>query len=191
MVFDNVENPGDLRSWWPIASPNTRGSILITSRNDILAADPAAGGLELKCFDKAEGKEFLLAAIGRGTYSPGDDVSAAELNGLLGGLPLALNLMGGQIRSTRAGIPAFVTRYQQDVERRLHTKPRNGVQNSYYPHALDTAFSTSFDPLEADSISIMAVLALLHPDDIPQDMFTTLDSSKSPAALKFCEAPFA
>lgn len=186
MVFDNVEDPGELQSCWPITNSQSRGSVLITSRHDVFAADPAADGFELPCFTESEGQAFLLKAIGRHTYSDAERASASAMNTLVGGLPLALNLMGGQIRSTRSEVKAFVTRYEQDVRRNLHKTPRGGVQNSYYPEALDTAFLRSFDPLDQDSVSILGVIAMCHPDDFPTDLFTGLDASALPKGLDFC-----
>ncbi|KUJ06621.1 uncharacterized protein LY89DRAFT_790467 [Mollisia scopiformis] len=167
LVFDNIEDPHLLRGCWPSAP---HGSILVTSRNNVVSFDHAAGGVPLPTFDAHEGSAFLMNLLARKNYSEEEIASAETLSSTLGGLPLALNLMGTQIHTRGKPIKQFLTQYQTNAKR-LHDRPREGIQNIYYQHSLRTVWQTSFDPLEADSVVIQGVLTFIRPDDVPEELF--------------------
>ena len=88
MVFDNAEDPIDLRAWWPPDS----GRVLVTSRN------PAWGGLAtavaLDVLPRSEAVAFLRRRLGR------DDPGFDQLAATLGDLPLALEQAAAYLEQT-------------------------------------------------------------------------------------------
>ena len=65
---------------------------------------PASGGRRMPLFSSEEGSEISMNMLARGTYSELEIRSAQVLSGIFGGLPLALYLMGVQIRTKRERI---------------------------------------------------------------------------------------
>lgn len=51
-----------IRNAWPVAS---HGAIFVTSCNDIVSIDPAAGGIEIAVFPQDDVAAFLMKLIGR------------------------------------------------------------------------------------------------------------------------------
>lgn len=182
LVFDNVEDVNLIRQCWPASS---RGSVLITSRSEIVAMDPAAGGLEVPIFSTAEAEGFLYSLLKRGSYSDSERNSCTKLAGRLDGLPLALMLMAMQIRTKKTKIERFLKDYETDYER-YHRTPSRGVPNIYYPHSLETAYLTSFKAASESAQAILGVICLLAPDRIPEELFQPADSSWLTSDLAFC-----
>lgn len=158
----------------------------MTSRSNILATDPAAKDLEIPRFSENDGTQFLLKTIGRGDYVQEERDAATLLYQDLDGLPVALNLMGGQIRERGMSVEVFLRRYRDDSQKHVHKKPRTGIQNSYYGFALEEIWEKSFAPLDNDSLRLLGVLCVLHADDIPEALFTECPSTSLPIELPFC-----
>lgn len=181
IVFDNVEGPDDIQDYWPITN---RGSILITSRKEVLALTPAAGGIEVPVFDEGEGLQYLLETVGRQDYSASEKEAAVAVVKVLDGLPLALNMMSAQIRLRKLDIADFLAFYRKYL-RHLHKKPKGGLQNPYYAHALDTCWRVSFEPLDDDEecSAIFGVLCFISPEDVPEELFTGSDTDMLPPTI--------
>ncbi|KAK5050886.1 hypothetical protein LTR84_003445 [Exophiala bonariae] len=182
LVFDNVENPDLIRICLPV-SP--KGPVLITSRADIVAVDPASQGIEIDVFTKDEGAEFLRSIIKRKSYSETENQPPVQLAERLGGLPLALNLMATQIRTKRAKISVFLHNYEADFER-YHKTPEKGVQNTYYRHSLETVYRTSFLSLHGGSIPLLGVFCFVAPDGVPEEIFKPVQVQSGIPELEFC-----
>jgi NB-ARC domain len=186
LVFDNVESPDNLQSFWP---SGRSGSVLITSRNNILAFNPASSGIEVPVFSEVEGTAFLQTILERGSYTEEETISAKELSRALDGLPLALNLMGAHIRARNRKIGQFLIQYQNHSSD-LHRSSTSVSRNIYYSHSINTVWETSFGPLDFDSTTLMAVLSFLDPEQIPQELFTPKSTENLAAELNFCQDEF-
>jgi hypothetical protein len=182
LVFDNVEDVDLIRHCWA-ASP--LGSVLITSRKEVVSVDPASGGLEVPVFTAFEGAGFLYSILKRKTYSDTERDSCTKLAARLDGLPLALMLMGVQIRTKHTKIERFLNDYEDDFER-YHKTPALGIHNMYYRHSLETAYVTSFKSLSQQSLAIFGIICLVAPDRIPEDLFQPSDPSWLMSDLAFC-----
>lgn len=183
IVFDNVENPEHIQKFWPAGKS---GSILLTTRNRAFEVSPASGGCRVPVLTEAEGSKFLQSLLGRKVYSQDEIDSAKALCRAIDGLPLALNLMGGQIRARGRKIQQFLHLYQEHSSRLLKpNKPT--VQSVYYRHDIDTVWETSFEPLDVDSTRVMAILSFLSPEDIPQALFLPSSMEHLPSELEFCK----
>jgi hypothetical protein len=67
----------------------------------MLATDLTGEGIEVAMFSDEEGSAFLQNLLARKSYPPEEKKSAESLSHELGGLPLALNLMGKQLKKSK------------------------------------------------------------------------------------------
>ena len=185
MIMDNVEDIALIRNAWPVAS---HGAILVTSRNDIVSIDPAAGGMEIEVFKEDDGSSFLMTLIGRESYSADERGAARQLSARLGGLPLALATMASQVRLRRKSVADFLVLYERHP-RQLH-KERRGIE-AFYKLSLVSCWQTAFEFLGDDASVILGIVALVAPDSIPETLFKLQDSSSLPSELSFCEDEWA
>jgi hypothetical protein len=164
-----------------------KGAVLITSRHPILASDLTGDGTNVPLFTDDEGSAFLQKLLNRGSYSPEELQSAKALSHELGGLPLALNLMGKQVKSRNRKISQFLESYQRNPKR-LHQIPKEDAQDVFYAETLTTAWSTSFTPLEEKSYSLtlMGILSCLGPERIPETLFESTELGDFEPELEFC-----
>ncbi|KAI9772628.1 MAG: hypothetical protein M1840_000222 [Geoglossum simile] len=186
IVFDNVESPEHLRTFWPA---NKNGAILITSRYNILAFNPASGGSEIPVMNEEEGSELLTKLLARKDYTDAEIGSAKELSQSLGGLPLALNLMGGQIHRRGKRIEQFLDQYRK-YSSQLHKASNSTSLDIYYHYKLDTVWLASFEPLEPESRTLLSILSFLAPDEVPLQLFLPEDKEGLGDGFDFCEDDF-
>ncbi|WEW60104.1 hypothetical protein PRK78_005589 [Emydomyces testavorans] len=183
LIFDNVEGFQILREYWPVAS---RGSVLITSRSDMISGEFAGRSLEIPVFESLEGCKFLLQTVQRKAYSDEELRAAEQLTQELGGLALAINMMGMYIRQSRVNISRFLEIYHDNIKRYHESFP--GKRPSvWYRHSLATAWDTAFDALNDQASVLFGILCLLSPDDIPEDLFCVTNPEILPLPLRFCD----
>lgn len=183
IVFDNVDNPNNLRNRWPSGK---HGSILVTSRSQVVCNHPAAGGCLIPCFTAEEGSRCLMKFLARDRYSDEEAASANAFSDALGGLPLALLLMGTQIRKRGKQIHQFLGQYEKNPTR-LHQTPKTGIESLYYDKGLDTVWQESFGSLDRDSLVILGIMSFLAADDIPYSLFVSDHPRSLPPFLDFCD----
>src|SRR5690242_21078717 len=87
LIYDNVESKDIINKYWPAT---TKGRVIITSRKQAFAIQPARGGLELSPFSLALGAKYILDNAGADPNSEADKKSSEELCKTLNGHPLAL-----------------------------------------------------------------------------------------------------
>ncbi|KAL8966937.1 MAG: hypothetical protein Q9183_003147 [Haloplaca sp. 2 TL-2023] len=172
--MDNVEDVARIRNAWPNAS---HGAILVTSRNDIVTIDPAAGGMEIESFPQGDGASFLMSLIGRQNYSREEKDAAYKLLARLGGLALALATMAAQIKLRCKSIVDFLVMYEKNSSK--PHKERRGIE-AYYEKSLGTCWQTAFGFLTEDAAAVMGIIALIAPDLIPEALFKEQDISLLP-----------
>ncbi len=179
-VFDDVEDLNIFRNAWPVADS---GKILVTSRNDIVSIDPAAGGIEIKVFDEEKGVEMVLQQVGRPKYDDSEIEAARQLTNRLGGLALALVVMSSQIRLKRMTIAKFVNLYEKHAAKL--NKELRGVE-SYYKFSLATCWQTTFTYLSNNANMLLGIIAYLGSDALPEELFHPADPSVLPDDFQFC-----
>lgn len=160
-----------------------RGSILITTRNDLVALDAATKTLKVPVFNSQQGAAIITNSLER-DYYPAEERDAAEkLSIELGGLALALNIMATHIRLKYMSIVKFLALYRYNADR--STKSVHGNRNRYYKHSLSTAWKMSFDSLDEDSIHVFGVICFIGPDDIPEELFKPQQTGDIPMLPPF------
>lgn len=166
--------------------------MLITTRYRKLASNLLGTAIEVLAFSDTEGSDFLQKVISRGRYSEDEVASAAALSHELGGLPLALNLMGKQVKARGRNIRQYLENYQKNP-RRMKRIPKRDAQDVFYDHTLETAWSNSFEPLreQPDSQVLMGILSCLGPERIPKELFDCVAGEEVswPDDIAFCLDP--
>ncbi|KAI0104343.1 hypothetical protein GGR51DRAFT_522349 [Nemania sp. FL0031] len=169
LIFDNVEDQDILARSRPVAGD---GAILVTCRSESTAASTCARTTEISPFTTEEGSELLLKVVGQPcTPTPRDKECAMQLTQRLGGLALALDLTGKQIRARKKTIEAFLATYDEQ-RRQLNKQPRRGIRSPYYSKDLNTVLETSFLSLSQNAANLLSLICFVSPDDIPDFLFT-------------------
>lgn len=171
LIYDNVESIDHLREYWPTGS---RGSIILTTRDQNLTQPPISASLRLRCFSDEEGADYILDNF---QTRGGEDAAkrfkhAKAICKACGGLPLALSQV------VRYG-SAF--RLSIENARALSASPNSFLdagsdlnrlaQEDYY-HAVGTSslWEHSILSLGPACAVLARFLAHLDPDAIPSDL---------------------
>lgn len=169
MVFDNVEDQNILDGSKPITGD---GTILVTCRSEFIAASICGSTLKVPTFTAEEGSNLLFKVIGHASPpSSRERECSLELAERLGGLALALDIMGKQIRTRKKTIEEFLDFYNEH-RRLLNKQPKRGIRNQYYWKDLDTVWETSFLSLSQIAANLLCLICFVAPEDIPDTLFT-------------------
>jgi tetratricopeptide (TPR) repeat protein len=173
LILDNANDLAALHGFIPQAA---KGHILLTTQaqatGDIQAIEvrdmlPEDGALLLLRRAKIIKAEAPLTAAAGPARQAATDISKA-----LGGLPLALDQSGAYIEETGCGLASYLDLYRQ---RRAELLKRRGGFGPDHPESVATTFALSFErvggasPAAAD---LLRLCAFLHPDAIPEQIFT-------------------
>jgi len=159
MVFDNAENPEDLRPWLP-GGP---GHIIITSRNP--GWGDIATPVEVDLLDRAESVTLLRTA-----YSPLPDSEADRLAEALGDLPLALTQAAGFLAETGTAPEEYLSLLVSHAGELL-----DEGRPASYPRSLAAAVRISADLLataDPAALTLLRLCAFLAAEPIPINLIT-------------------
>ncbi|KAJ5803463.1 uncharacterized protein N7503_005913 [Penicillium pulvis] len=165
LVFDNVEGATEIQKIWPA---HGHGSIVVTCRSEFVVEALVNDSMEIPMFSKEEGRDFILSSSGqKKNVSPADLESALTLSNMLGGLALALELVGKQAKIRRKTLAQFMPFYNEN-RAMLHKQPKTGIKNPYYQKDLESVWKNSFDVLTDPASRLMMLFGFLAPTDIPE-----------------------
>ena len=165
VVFDNADDLDILKTAWPGTG---QGSILITSRDFSASFSPAAVGFHVKPFDDEMGASALLSLINQKDSSLAARAVAIRVSHELGGLPLAINQIGGFIVQRRIALKDFLPLYEKNAAK-IHAR-KSGL--SAYEHSLSTVWKLSIENLSGDAYTLQRLLAFFDPDKIDEAVVT-------------------
>ena len=160
LVFDNAEDPADVRPWLPGGS----GHVLITSRERRWAE--VAAPVEVDVLSRDESVAMLQDRIAGLGAADGD-----RLAHHLGDLPLAVAQAAGFIAET--GTPA--AQYLDLLRTQAGKLLDQPVPGSSYPRSLAGATGLIADRLDREdpaAAQLANVCAFLAPEPVPEDLFT-------------------
>ena len=160
LVFDNAEDPADVRSWLPGGA----GHVLITSREHRWAE--VAVPVEVDVLARGESVAILLDRVA-GLGAVDADRLAAEL----GDLPLAIAQAAGFMAATAM----MAGEYLGLLATRARQLLAQGETGSY-PESLAAATGLIADRLVAEdpaAAELASLCAFLAPEPIPEDLFTS------------------
>lgn len=165
LIFDNADDLEIIRFAWP---GNAHGSVLITTRDFNAARGPASAGFYVQPFNDATGSDVLLHIIGLDTNLPSNQEKARAITQALGGLPLALNQIGGFISQRKLPLHDFLPLYERNSAK-IDSK-KTGFSD--YDHTLSTVWEMSLSKLPKDSGKLLNLLAFFEPDAIHELVLT-------------------
>lgn len=164
-------------------STSSKGHALITTRNHLLAFEPATDGLEITSWDAQTGSQFLLYLLKKsiGEDLKAETTSALALSERLSGHALAISHMAGMIFEGNMSVQEFLVMYMKNPGR-THARDE-----------LAALWDLSFRSLRPQSQALLGVLAFLMPDLIPLELFEGTDDDDVvlfPDGLAFCSDEF-
>jgi TIR domain-containing protein/tetratricopeptide repeat protein/NB-ARC domain-containing protein len=178
LVFDNAEEPRDLRAWLPVGN----GHVLITSREHEHRWTELATPVPVDVLSRAESVAILLKRV-KGLSE--DD--AGRLADQLGYLPLALAQAAAYMAETAT--PA--TEYLRLLKTRASRLLDQG-QLVAYQRSLAAATQLIADQLAGEdpaAAELASVCAFMAPDPVPLDMITGATAGLPPALAQRAADP--
>ncbi|KAL4735582.1 TPR-like protein [Aspergillus similis] len=161
LVIDNADDLDVVKRAWPAGCV---GSILITSRDPTVAFSLASNGCQVTPFDTDAGSQALLHIIGIKIDSETDREDAKAITSAMGGLPLALNQIGGFIVQRKISLKSFLPLYNRNSAR----VDAKGTVSIGYGHTLATVWEMALCRITGSAKILHEILSFLNPDNIPQ-----------------------
>jgi hypothetical protein len=161
LVFDNAENPSDVRPWLPGGD----GHVLITSRERNWTE--IAAQVEVDVLARPES-----VAIFRDRVTGLNDADTDRLAAQLGDLPLAIVQAAGFMAET--GTPA--ASYLELLAGQAGHLLDQAAPGSSYPRSLAVAtqlIASRLDSNDPAAAKLASLCAFLAPEPIPEDLFTS------------------
>ncbi|KAH8813358.1 hypothetical protein F5884DRAFT_879629 [Xylogone sp. PMI_703] len=163
LIFDNADDIEVLRLAWP---GNSYGNVLLTTRDFNVVHGPSSAGFHVQPFNDATGSDMLLQIVGLDTEVDSNIEKATDIVRALGGLPLALNQIGGFISQRKLPLQDFLPLYERNAAKIDARK----TTLTGYEHTLSTVWAMSIGKLSGDSLKLINLLALLEPDSLHESV---------------------
>jgi tetratricopeptide (TPR) repeat protein len=182
LILDNAD---DLKLVLEFLPPAYGGHLLLTTRAQNMGR--LAHILQVEKLEPSVGALFLLHRAG--ILSPGmpweqassgDRETALEIARGLDGLPLALDQAGAYIEEAPCSIQDYLRLYR--MRRTVLLKRRGGLVNDH-PESVATTWSLAFGQVEKanpTAADLLRLCAFLHPEAIPEELFTAGASQLGP-----------
>lgn len=165
-----------LLPYWPQAC--SKGSILVTSRNQNLQFGPADKGIGVAPFDLDSGPKLLFHLLHLDiaqdiTSQEGE--AALKLSQQLEGHALAILFMAGLIQKRSWSIQEFLSIYEQN---------RSKLHGKRSPNALSTIWKLSFESPSPESATLLGIIAYINRDSVAEELFTKAEEASLPSLLR-------
>jgi len=171
-----VDNASDLATVHGFIPQPTKGRVLLTTQaqatGDLQAIEvrdmlPQDGALLV-----LRRAKFVKPDAPLTTARNSDRDTAVQISSELGGLPLALDQAGAYIEETGCALESYLNLY---LQRRAELLKRRGGFGPDHPESVATTFALSFERVAGASpaaADLLRFCAFLHPDAIPEEIFT-------------------
>ncbi len=192
LILDNADHLETSRAFIPSAG---HGHVLLTTR--AFSTGTIAGRIELETMTVEEGMRFLLRrikSVWTNTSLEGISESVWSLTRAIveamDGLPLALDQAGAYIEETRSSLRDYLKLYRAWRQRLLRMR---GQDVAGHPEPVATTWSLSLEKIKQTNpaaAELLCLLALLHPDSIPEAMIVTAAAELGPVLQPVVEEEF-
>ncbi|MGW6459438.1 FxSxx-COOH system tetratricopeptide repeat protein, partial [Streptomyces sp. NPDC055078] len=172
LVFDNAEDPKDVRKYFPSDGP---GRILVTSRNSQWSS--MASSLEVNVFAREESIKLLRR---RSPQLP--DEAVDHLAAALGDLPLAVEQAAVWLAETGMPVQQYLELFERKWAELLQSDPPPD-----YEMPVAAAWNVSLERLREDrpdALQLLQVSAFFAPEPISWDLFSAVRGVNVPQALQ-------
>ncbi|GAO19100.1 hypothetical protein UVI_02042000 [Ustilaginoidea virens] len=165
VVLDNADDLATVKTAWPTAA---RGSVLVTTRDLVIATSLATSYASVDTLGDKDGSRLLLKAVDldHGSLTDQQQTAAIAIARTVGGLPLALTQIGGFIKQRGLTLGEFLPLYKRHS---LKINARR-APGSDYEHTLSSVWNVSFERLTENSTRLLNLLSLFHPDGVLEEI---------------------
>lgn len=178
IVFDNVEDWKDVARYIPRNLAKTRGSVLITTRQQSLIKTEVRTfhRIELDPMTSDESSQFLLCTIypklnKEDAYSHPDYEIAKRASDLVERLPLALIMVAGYITVSKASLDEFLEIWEEKQKFRAKQAKRSRlITEGALDSSIDLLWDIGISELSVNARNLLEILSFLDPENIPQDL---------------------
>ncbi|KAJ5092020.1 hypothetical protein NUU61_006890 [Penicillium alfredii] len=178
LIYDNADDLSAMKYAWPAGSV---GSILITSRDSTAAFSLASSGCQVTPFDTDSGSAALLNILGLDMDSTSNQEEAKAITSTLGGLPLALNQIGGFISQRKIPLKNFLGLYNRNSA----SVDAKSTTSMDYNLTLATVWEMALSKLSGSSKTLHMTLSFLDPDYIHEALLHDGALQVNDASLEF------
>jgi hypothetical protein len=140
--------------------------VLVTSRDPTAPLYPASAGCQVPAFDTENGTAALLDILGLDSESTTHQAQAKLITSKLGGLPLALNQIGGFLAQRQMPLEDFLAFY----DRNSLSVDAKGSESMDSSHTLATVWETSLSQLSPNAKVLHMILSFLDPNGIDESV---------------------
>lgn len=175
LVFDNADDLPALQKFIPTKMLETRGSIIITTRNSKLL--PQSKGhtlIELGALGLEDCRRLLLTSTGE---NPKDMRThpeyklAGDIATYAGRLPLALSHIAGYLAQSGCSLEDFVELWQERLRHTdLHTPAKDISSTNTTEKTLEIMWNIGLREVTIDARELLHILAFLDSDTIQKDL---------------------
>lgn len=186
LIYDNAENQNELANYWPVSES---GSALITTRNHSFGMQPAQSGMPIHRFSPEAGSQFILRILNDRKRTTEESEAAMLLSKQLDGHALALTQMTALIQKKGWSINKFLAHYEKGPSNLRNSNDMRWA-HAGYSYTIKTVFSLSLKSLSETSpaaFTILAILAFVSPDTIPESLMVVDEKIDLPKELEFCK----
>ncbi|MBY8340144.1 FxSxx-COOH system tetratricopeptide repeat protein [Streptomyces spinosirectus] len=172
LVFDNAENPKEVRKYFPSDGP---GRIVVTSRNSQWSTDVSS--LEVDVFAREESVALLRR---RSQNLP--DEAVDHLAAALGDLPLAVEQAAVWLAETGMPVQQYLEVYERNFTEIMRSDPPGD-----YNRPVAAAWNVSLGRLREtrpDALQLLQVCAFFAPEPIEWDLFSAVRGITVPQELQ-------
>lgn len=176
VIFDNVEDPTLLGSYWPNGA---WGTIIVTTRNPQVARKYSSSHINVPPFTRAEGQRFLTSKILHDAQVSSNDFEAAGLvTDRLGHLPLALDLVRSYIVASGMSLTSFLRAYTSFAPEFLFNHSTLHWDSQSYQRSVDTTWTFTLQTMNANTRLLIDILSLMDSDGVPLPMLRMASKEK-------------
>lgn len=169
-MFDDVEDINDLNPDLP-SKTLSQGSVLITIQKPInFEVTKIFAAIQVNSFNRDDAASLSFKYFQRDAANEKDEEIARELSDTVGGLLLAIATIGGYINQSESNLVEYI----QTLKHSSNAWAASAVRPvNQYEKNLESVFDMAISELSDRARELLAILAFLNPDNIPEALFET------------------
>ncbi|CAG8147427.1 unnamed protein product [Penicillium nalgiovense] len=178
LIYDNADDLSLIKHTWP---GGYGGSVLVTSRDPTASLYPASAGCQVPAFDTGDGTAALLNILGLDSESTSHQAEGKLITSKLGGLPLALNQIGGFITQRQMPLESFLPFY----DRNSLSVDEKGSESMDSSHTLATVWEMALSQLSQNAKVLHMILSFLDSNGMDESVLKNGANRANDPELRF------
>lgn len=184
LIFDNVEFMSGLEPYLPRKLGRTQGSVLVTTRENDMP-DRGVKHFSEVCLQELsihDSTHLLLKSMQSDSkrdkeFDPQlhpDYDAAVQASRLVGRLPLAIGMVAGYVKASRASLDMFLDIWEEQEERHGAAETHNpGTQAGGIDASIDTLWDIGISELMMKARNFLDIMSFLNPEAIQKDLLVS------------------